>query len=260
MNLEDRTILTDAQWAKIEDLLPGRVGWAGRNAKDNRLFVEGILWILRTGAPWRDFPKTYGNWNSAFKRFRVWIKKGIWTRIFEYLRDEPDMEWIAIDASVIRAHQHSAGALKKGETPEQSRENQALGRSRGGLSTKIHVIVDALGYPIDFVLTPGQVSDITQAERLINDKEFHCLLGDKGYDADSLLTLIKAKGAESVIPPKSNRKDQREYDKHLYKERNIVERFFNRIKQFRRIATRFDKIATSFLAMLTIASCIVWLR
>ena len=120
------------------------------------------------------------------------------------------------------------------------------------------MIVDALGYPVDFELTGGQKGDSPQAKPLIEDKEFENLLADKAYDADAILEAVESKGAQAVIPPKSNRKVQREYDKEIYKERNKVERFFNRIKQFRRIATRYEKTATSFMALLCIASFYVW--
>jgi transposase len=118
--------------------------------------------------------------------------------------------------------------------------------------------VDGLGYPVDFELTGGEKADCTQAEALIEDKEFENLLGDKGYDTDTIVEKVESKGAQVVIPPKSNRKEQREYDKEIYKERNKVERFFNRIKQFRRIATRYEKTGSSYMALLFIASFYIW--
>lgn len=105
-------MLNDAQWARIEDKLPGRVGTVGVTAKDNRLFVEGILWLGRTGSPIRDLPGQYGNWNSVHKRFRRWSQAGVWTRVLEVLKEEADMEWLMIDSTVVRAHQHAAGAKR----------------------------------------------------------------------------------------------------------------------------------------------------
>lgn len=145
---------------------------------------------------------------------------------------------------------------KKGDFDEY--EDHALGRSKGGFSSKIHVIVDAIGYPVDFDLTRGQKADCTQATPLIEDKEFENLLGDKGYDTNEIVEAVESKGAQAIIPPKSNRKVQREYDKEIYKERNKVERFFNRIKQFRRIATRYDKTGSSYMGLLFIASLYIW--
>jgi putative transposase len=101
--------LTDRQWNLIEGLLPGRVGTVGVTAKDNRLFIDAILWIARTGAPWRDLPKLFGRWNSVFKRYESWAKKGRWNQIFDVLAQNPDFEYVMIDSTIIRAHQHAAG-------------------------------------------------------------------------------------------------------------------------------------------------------
>ena len=106
----DRFVLTDAQWAKMEPLCLGKPGDPGRRGKDNRLFVEAVLWIARTGSPWRDLPASFGHWNSVFTRFRRWAKKGVWARIFNALVEDPDFEHLIIDATIVRAHQHAAGA------------------------------------------------------------------------------------------------------------------------------------------------------
>jgi transposase len=138
--------------------------------------------------------------------------------------------------------------------------SQALGRSRGGFSTKLHVVVNGLGLPVEFRLTPGQAADVTQAESLLQGHDFTAALADKGYDSKKLVDYIKSRGAEAVIPPRSNLKEQREYDRHLYKERNLVERFINRIKQFRRVATRYEKTARNFLAFVQVAAITVLLQ
>ena len=109
-----RTILRDDQWDRIKDLLPGKVGDCGVTAKDNRLFVEAVLWIARTGAPWRDLPERFGNWKNIHTRFSRWAKSGVWESLFKTLADDPDNEYAMIDATIVRAHQHSAGARKKG--------------------------------------------------------------------------------------------------------------------------------------------------
>jgi transposase len=103
-----RHAISDANWDRIKDLLPGRPGLHGKVAKDNRLFVDAVLWIAKTGAPWRDLPERFGNWNSAWRRFDRWARKGVWKRVFEALQD-PDLEWLILDATVVRAHQHAAG-------------------------------------------------------------------------------------------------------------------------------------------------------
>ena len=104
--------LSDEQWKRVEGLLPGRPGSPGRRGDDNRLFLEAVLWIARTGAPWRDLPERFGDWNSVFQRFNRWAKKGVWEQVFNALQD-PDLEWLMLDATIIRAHVHAAGARKK---------------------------------------------------------------------------------------------------------------------------------------------------
>ena len=104
--------ISDENWQRIESLLPGRKGDPGVTAADNRLFINGVFWIAKTGAPWRDLPARFGKWNSVFKRFDRWSKKGVWQRIAEALGGDADLEWLMIDSTVVRAHQHSAG--KKG--------------------------------------------------------------------------------------------------------------------------------------------------
>ena len=137
--------------------------------------------------------------------------------------------------------------------------DQALGRSRGGLSTKIHATVDALGNPLRCLLSGGHVADITHGQALIEGFAAQALLADQGYDANHLLDYLAERDIEAVIPPKANRLEQREYDRHVYKDRNLVERFFNRIKQFRRIATRYGKLARNFFAMLNLVCAYIWL-
>ena len=105
-----KQILRDDQWKKIEGLLPGRTETVGVTAKDNRLFIEGVLWVARTGAHWRELPDRYGHWNSVFQRYNRWSKAGVWERLFRTLSDDPDFEYVMIDSTLVRAHQHSAGA------------------------------------------------------------------------------------------------------------------------------------------------------
>jgi len=128
------------------------------------------------------------------------------------------------------------------------------------LTTKIHVVVDALGNPLALSLTGGQVHDITQAKTLIDQVEPDAVLADKGYDADSLIASLELRDIEAVIPPKANRKTQRKCDYALYAERNLIERFFQYIKQFRGIATRYEKTARNFLAGLHLVCALAWLK
>jgi transposase len=146
------------------------------------------------------------------------------------------------------------GRQKKGE-------DQAIGRSRGGLSTKIHALVAALGNPLAFILTPGQVHDLVGADALLPQMEADALLADKAFDADErVIKVLKAAGKIPVIPSKSNRVRPRSYDKDLYKARHLIENFFCKLKQFRAIATRYDKTARNFLAAVHLAAAAIWLN
>jgi putative transposase len=108
-----RKMLREDQWERIEDLLPGKPTDVGVTARDNRLFVEAVLWILRTGSPWRDLPPELGNWHNTYTRFSRWGRTGVWQRVSEALSTEPDLQALLIDSTIVRAHQHAAGAQKK---------------------------------------------------------------------------------------------------------------------------------------------------
>lgn len=192
----------------------------------------------------------------VYKRFVRWAEKGIWEQLHHHFTSEADLEYVMIDSTVIRAHPCAAGAPES----EERTEEQSLGRSKGGFSTKIHVAVDSLGNPLRFILTAGQRHDITQAEALIANYKVDYVLADKGYDSDKLRQQIKAVGAEAVIPPRLNRTEKIEYDHHIYRERHLVECFFNKIKWFRRIFSRFDKLDSSYLAFLSLAATLIWLK
>lgn len=135
-----------------------------------------------------------------------------------------------------------------------------MGRSRGGFSTKVHVNVDVLGNPLRFTLTGGQRHDITQADALIAGHKGEYVIADKSYDADVFRQVVKASGAEPVIPPRANRKESYDYDKHLYRERHLVECFINKIKHYRRIFSRFEKLAKRYLGFLSFVGALIWLR
>ena len=147
---------------------------------------------------------------------------------------------------------HGAGREKNGP--------QAIGRSRGGLTTKIHALIDALGNPVELMLTPGQAHDLACAEPLIDNAEPRALIADKAYDADPFVDTLDQRRITPVIPPKANRKAKRECDFALYCERNLVERFFNQLKHFRAVATRYDKLARNFLAGVQLAAVTILLN
>ncbi|MGH2416310.1 MAG: IS5 family transposase [Microcystaceae cyanobacterium] len=250
-----RYALRDDQWERIKDLLPGREGHVGGTAKDNRLFVEAVLYRYRAGIPWRDLPERFGDFRVIHTRHTRWSKSGVWEQVFKVLAEDADNEYAMIDATIVRAHQHSAGAQKKNPS------DQAIGRSKGGLSTKIHATCDALGNPTGFHLTAGQAHDLDGADVLLENIQADALLADKAYDADErVLKRLEAQQCEPVIPPKSNRKEQRSYDKDLYKARHLIENFFAKLKQYRAIATRYDKTARNFLGAIYLAATVVWLN
>lgn len=248
-----RMVVADSIWERIKSFLPGKAGDCGVTAKDNRLFVEAVLWIARTGSPWRDLPEEFGFWHRVYVRYSRWGKKGTWTKVLSSVSGVPDLEYLMVDGSIVRVHQH--GAAEK-----DAQEQEAMGKSRGGLSTKIHAAVDALGNPVRLLLTAGQASEHTQAEALIDGFRADFVLADKGYDSDAFVEAIQNSGATPVIPPKSNRKTPRDYDKDIYKERNLVERLFQKLKEYRRVATRYERLAVNYMTMLSLASILIWLK
>lgn len=135
-----------------------------------------------------------------------------------------------------------------------------MGRSRGGFTTKLHASAEGLGNPRRFLLTGGQTHDITQAAALLGDDRPGAVIGDKGYDAEAFIAKIQERGAKVVIPPRWHRKVQREYDAHLYKERHLIECLFSKLKQYRRVFTRYDKLAVTFLGFVHFVAALIWLR
>jgi transposase len=295
--------LSENQKTKILAFLRKQSGIYVKNGEKTILFLEAVLWIVRSGSQWELLPPAYGKWNSVYKRFVRWCKRDKFETMHAHFAGDSDLEYLLIDSTIIRAHPCAAGAAtpkpeqanpvqaqaekpapdaqsegslkqaleSKADKPQaedaaapvaqtESFLNQALGRSRGGFSTKIHVVVDALGNPLDFVLTGGQVHDVTQASKLLEGLKADYVLADRGYDSDRFLERIKQMGAIPVIPARKNRTQPRDYDKHIYKERHLVECFINKIKWYRRIFSRFDKLAKHFLGFLSFVSALIWLR
>jgi len=245
-----RLRLTDEHWSKLCPILLQNGIYHKRHL---RLTVEGILYRIRIGCPWRDLPDAFGPWSKVYKRFNAWCASGKWLKVFEALVVEPDLEWIFIDGSYAKAHQHSAGAA--------GGQDQAIGKSRAGNTSKIHLAVDAFGLPAAFEITGGQVNDCTQAPVLI-EKFPHgkVFIGDKGYESEAIRQLIEQQGAKAVIPRKRNSvKGNADLDQGLYRYRHLVENAFARLKQYRTVATRFDKLKRNYQGVVAMACAIIWL-
>lgn len=265
--------LTNAQFERLKPVLPpqGTTKKGGRPPAEHRQIINGILWVLRTGSPWRDLPERYGNWKTVASRFYRWQRAGIWQRLLEalqqqaYERGELDWEEHYVDSTVVRAHQHAAGAKSRGTADE------GLGRSRGGFSTKVHFRADGRGRPMTFVVTPGQRHDAVAFEQLLDQGKVRRatagrpkqrpkrIVGDKAYSSAKNRRLLRQRGIRAVIPTPSCQRRLRTFDREAYRRRNHVERLVNRLKQHRRVATRYEKRAHNYLAMLNIAAVLLWL-
>ena len=218
-----------------------------------RQTIEGIFYRLRVGCPWRDLPSAFGNWNAVYKRFNEWSRKEKLMALFNKLTVEPDLEWEFIDGSIVKAHQHSCGAAYG--------QDAAIGKSVAGNTSKIHMAVDACGLPIHFTVTGGEVHDCKEAPELVGAlPKASYIIADKGYDSDPLRIQIKEKGAVPIIPRKKNSTvGNDDMDWCLYKYRHLVENVFARLKHFRAIATRYDKLKRNFEGSIALACAFVWL-
>jgi transposase len=245
--------IEEAAWEQLYGFLQGQKGLHRHKPVLLRRFIEGVWYIMRSGCQWRLLPEHYGCWRGVHRRFKRWCEAGIWERMLAHFIDA-DLEYVMIDATIVRAHSCAAGYGK------DSQDTQALGRSKGGFTTKIHALVDALGNPLKFILTSGQRNEITQAEALTKAIADSTVIADKGFDSNAFIDTLANKRNKAVIPSRCNRKSPRTYDEHLYKERHLIECFFGKIKYFRRIFSRFDKAASTFLAFLHFAATLIWLN
>ncbi|MFF5433004.1 IS5 family transposase [Streptomyces griseofuscus] len=276
--------LTDAQWARIEPILPDRRPKRGGRWRDHREVIDAIAFKFQTGTQWVHLPEKYGNWRGVYNRLRMWAIDGTWERVFIALMAQADadedLNWaVSVNSTVVRAHQHAAGARKKG-APADEPGDHAIGRSRGGLTTKIHLAADGRCRPLAFVLTSGRAGDapafIDVMARLRVPRgrgrprtRPDLVLADKAYSSRAIREHLRKRGIRAVIPFPADQRSHRlrrgsrggrppAFDRETYRQRNAVERCINRIKQWRGIATRYEKTATIYRAGLHIAGIFLW--
>ncbi|WP_210431002.1 IS5 family transposase [Streptomyces physcomitrii] len=287
--------LTNREWSLLEPHLPPLGGRGGR-WNDHRIVVNGILFRVRTGVPWRDLPKRYGSWKTVYERHRRWSADGTWDRILQAVQADTDLagriDWsmVGVDSTSCRAHQHAAGARKarpripkKRMTPRHHRPDEGLGRSRGGLTCKIHLAGEGGCRPMALLLTPGQWGDAPQMVEVLGrirvprplggrprTRPDH-VSGDKAYSSRRNRRYLRRRHIRHTIPePKDQRANRRRkgreggrptgFEHDHYRRRNEVERTINRLKNSRAVATRYDKRAYVFHGTVTAAAIRLWLR
>jgi transposase len=212
-----------------------------------------VLYVLKEGSSWRALDVSGVSWQAVYGHFRRWCRAGLWEQIMQELPWRSRHRLIMVDATHIKVH-------RDGANPAGGQQGQGMGRTKGGLNTKLHAATDELAQPQSLLLTAGQEADVTHAPTLLENAEGSHALMDRAYDSDALRELIAAKGMKACIPPRSNRNNPAPYNAKLYKQRHHVENFFEKLKRCRRIATRYDKTAASFMAFVLIACCVLNLR
>ncbi|WUA29743.1 IS5 family transposase [Streptomyces canus] len=278
--------LTDQKWELLAPLIPRAA--TGRPRVSDRQVIDGMVYKIRTGISWRDLPERYGPWQTVYTRFRRYALDGVFTRALQQLQAcadaVGDIDWLVqIDSTIVRAHQHAAATGRKGGPTGDEPDDHALGRSRGGLTTKVHLACDGKGRPLAVLVTPGQRHDSICARPLLERIRVprtgrgrpRCrpdqVIADKAYSSRGFRAYLRKRGIGHTIPEKTDQQRHRHnrgsrggrppaFDRQIYRQRNIVERCFNRLKGFRGIATRYEKTATSYEAAVTLASFLLWAR
>lgn len=274
--------LNNRQWERLQPLLPDRKhkGGPGRPWRGHRRLINAILWVLHTGAPWRDVPERYGPWQTVFDRFNRWRADGTWVKILTHLHSHLDKHgrlgrdlWM-VDASNIRGTRAGSGARKTSAKPRrlagsaraqlEEPPDHALGYSRGGFGTKIHLLIEDHGIVLGIFVTAGQQHESTAFETLMGrvmlpgrskrwpDK----LAGDCAYSAGHIRRWLHKRRIEDVIPTPKNQPRIESFDKAGYRKRNLIERVVGWFKECRRLGTRYEKLAVNYLAFWIVA-CIV---
>lgn len=220
-----------------------------------RRFVEAVLWICRTGAPWRDLPDALGRWPSVYHRWRRWCLRGWWELVFEAMRPVlPADGLMLMDSTTCKAHRSASGAARSTAATE------ALGRSRGGLCSKLHACADGAGRVLRLIASPGQHSDLRYATALASGIPACDAALDRGYVSDALRAALAADGCVVHTPPKRGMMDPPAWNPALYARRHQIENLFSRIKDWTRIALRRDKTRRSWMGFAHLAATMINLR
>ena len=255
-------VISDELWSVLEPLLNDVRPWAARPIKNFRRTIEAIVWRHDNGAKWRSIPSELGPWWMAAQIFIRWSKLGVWERLLRLVQERCGCElgMVFLDGTVVRAHHKAAGARKEGRTAEESADAQALGRSRGGYGTKGHVLADSGGRAIGFLLTPGQDAERPQAGKLLDFLPGTPVwtVADRGYSAHDLRMAIRDLGSKPAIPTRRNEAAVACPD-WIYVNRERVERLWGRLKEWRAVATRYEKTARSYLGVLNLAAVFDWI-
>ena len=210
-----------------------------------------MLYVLSEGCSWRAIDRPEARWNSVYQYHRRWCRNGLWAQLLRQLGEEATGTLRFLDSSHVKVHAHGAN-------PQGGQQAQAMGRTKGGLNTKIHAVVDNRGRPVAVVLTAGQASDVAVAPMLLRSVSAGCcLIADKAYDTNAFRALLAHIGARACIPSLSRRLKEIPYAKATYKKRHRVENFFQKLKRYRRIATRYDKLAETYFGFLLLTILVV---
>lgn len=215
--------------------------------------IEAMCYVLRTGVAWRDLPADFGPWQSVYTRWRRWCRAGLWARLFKQIVGRGCGKIRSLDTTCVKVHQHGAN-------PAGGQQAQAMGRTKGGLNTKVAMLVDALGRPVAITLAPGQRHDLKACAGLWAEMRGGWLVADRAFDSDRLRAELAAHGVFACIPTKQGRRKQYFLSAPLYAHRHTVENAFARMKRFKRLALRCEKLAETFLGFVLLAASLDWLH
>lgn len=215
--------------------------------------VEALFYVLRTAVAWRDLPACFGPWESVYTRWRRWCALGLWQEILRLLSRRAEGRVRFIDGSHVKRHPFATN-------PAGGQSAQALGRTKGGLNTKIAALVEGRGRLMAVALAPGQADEVKTAAPLLATLRRILLVGDKGFDRDALRQQMQAQDCLACVPPRSNRQSPAWWSRELYRQRHQIENFFQRIKIYKRVSTRYEKLALTFLNFILLAAVFDWLK